>query len=211
MTDETTDTGARSTDIAALPDGYVTRPPSVEDAELVFRLIGDCEALELGEVQLDLADVRADWRRPGVDVPADGIFVLDHANEAVAYGEVFAARAEGNVVPSHRGRGIGTFLASWIEARAREVGDRFVRQVVPANAQDRLELLATDPAARRARRSPGARHRHDAARGVLRALGTAGRTRLGLSTDSRTGALGLYQRVGMQVVREYAGMVRALD
>ncbi|MCW2926312.1 MAG: hypothetical protein JWM86_280, partial [Thermoleophilia bacterium] len=32
-----------------------------------------------------------------------------------------------------------------------------------------------------------------------------GRTRAGLSTDSRTGALGLYQRVGMSVIREFAG------
>jgi mycothiol synthase len=31
----------------------------------------------------------------------------------------------------------------------------------------------------------------------------AGRTRCGVSTDSRTGALGLYQRVGMSVVRSY--------
>jgi mycothiol synthase len=36
----------------------------------------------------------------------------------------------------------------------------------------------------------------------------AGRTRCGVSTDSRTGALGLYQRVGMSTVRSYTRWVK---
>jgi ribosomal protein S18 acetylase RimI-like enzyme len=38
-----------------------------------------------------------------------------------------------------------------------------------------------------------------------------GRTGAGLSTDSRTGALGLYQRVGMRVVREFTGHALVLE
>jgi mycothiol synthase len=59
-------------------------------------------------------------------------------------------------------------------------------------------------------------HRH---RGIARALlGSAflafhgtGRRIVGLSTNSRTGALGLYQRLGMHVRRSYTGWARNLD
>jgi ribosomal protein S18 acetylase RimI-like enzyme len=220
------------------------------------------------------------------------------------------------VLPTHRGRGIGTYLAAWIDARARTVGNTFVRQVVPAGAVDRLELLAragyerSDTAweleialpapvripAQAAQLElrdfrPGVDDRAvfeivEAAFGVWanrepntfegwRALtvtragfepwllplawdgdelvgvaycidypdagftwiqqlavhtdrqgggiGTRllaecferfavrGRTSAGLSTDSRTGALGLYERVGMHVIREFAGHARRLD
>jgi ribosomal protein S18 acetylase RimI-like enzyme len=36
-------------------------------------------------------------------------------------------------------------------------------------------------------------------------FGARGRTSVGLATDSRTGALDLYLRTGMQVEREYLG------
>jgi GNAT superfamily N-acetyltransferase len=61
-----------------------------------------------------------------------------------------------------------------------------------------------------------ATHRH---RGIARALlGSAflafhgtGRRMVGLSTNSRTGALGLYERLGMRVRRSYTGWARDLD
>ena len=60
-----------------------------------------------------------------------------------------------------------------------------------------------------------ANHRH---RGIATALlGTAfagfrerGRTRAGVSTDSRTGALDLYERVGMRVERSYTRYTKRL-
>jgi GNAT superfamily N-acetyltransferase len=61
-----------------------------------------------------------------------------------------------------------------------------------------------------------ATHRH---RGIARALlhrafATAwdrGDRRCGLSTDSRTGALGLYEKVGMHVTRSFTNHVKSLD
>jgi GNAT superfamily N-acetyltransferase len=130
-----------SDEIPDLPAGYDTREPSMDDAALVHHVVATCEAAELGEAQVDVEDILSDWRRPGVDVPRDGIFVLDPEGEAVGYGELLFGRAEGNVLPGHEGQGIGTFLAAWIERRAREVGAPFVRQVVPASATKRLQLL----------------------------------------------------------------------
>ena len=295
-----------------LPAGCTTRAPALADDELVFAILTTCEALELGEAQVDLEDIRSDWRRPHVDVAGDGIFVLDETGTAVGYGEVISGRAEGNVLPTHRGRGIGTYIAAWIAARARETGSSFVRQVVPAGAADRLELLGdagyerSDTAWELEITLPTSFERPaatanleirdfrpgvddeavfdvvEAAFGVwpnrepntlegwrqltvLRAgfepwllplawdgehlvgaaycidypddgftwiqqlavhadrqgggVGTLllaecferfaarGRTSAGLSTDSRTGALGLYERVGMHVIREFTGYV----
>ncbi len=61
-----------------------------------------------------------------------------------------------------------------------------------------------------------ATHRH---LGIARALlGSAflafhgtGRRMVGLSTNSRTGALGLYERLGMRIRRSYTGWARDLD
>jgi len=61
-----------------------------------------------------------------------------------------------------------------------------------------------------------ATHRH---RGIaLALLRTAfgwfherGRTVAGVSTDSRTGALGLYEKVGMRVVRQYTRYTKPLS
>jgi GNAT superfamily N-acetyltransferase len=311
--------------LRSLPDGYDTRSPSPEDAQLVVDVVGTCEAAELGgEAQLELEDVLGDWRRPGVDVPNDGVFVIAPDGSPAAYAEVFAARAEGNVLPPHRGLGIGTFLAAWIERRAREVEASGVRQIVPAGAIERRDLLeragyvqsdtawelemqlevdehataTADPSALVERagielrdfrpgiddeaafrvvedafahwpgREPNSLDGWRAVSvsragfepwmlplawdgdelvgvaygidypddGLLwvqrlaarvdrqgRGIGTAllhecfsrararGRGKVGLSTDSRTGALGLYQRAGMQVVREFAGYRLALD
>lgn len=300
-----------------LPVGCRTQAPAADDVERVFEVLAACELDALGEVQTDLEDVRSDWRRPGFDVAADGIFVLDETGAAVGYAEVFAARAEGHVLPSHRARGIGTFLAAWIEGRTREFGGTYVRQVVPAGAADSLALLeragyapsdtaweleialpapVTRPSATshleirefrpgvddeaafqlveaafgvwpnrepntlegwraltvtRAGFEPwllplawdaddglvGAAYcidyaaddftwiqqlavRPDRQGGGIGTLLLAecferfaarGRTSAGLSTDSRTGALGLYQRVGMHVIREFAGYVLTID
>jgi hypothetical protein len=38
-----------------------------------------------------------------------------------------------------------------------------------------------------------------------------GRRIAGVSTDSRTGALGLYEKVGMRVVRQYTRYAKRLD
>lgn len=129
-------------DLPPLPAGYVARPHEHEDAVLVLAVVAGCEAAELGEAQVELEDIRSDWRRPGAEPARDGILVLDADGVPAASAEVFGRRAEGNVLPAHRSRGIGSFLAAWIERRAREVGTPFVRQVVPATSRDRIQLLA---------------------------------------------------------------------
>ena len=51
-----------------------------------------------------------------------------------AAGEVFKGRrADASVHPDHRGRGIGTWLADWLEECARASGSKLVGQTVPGD------------------------------------------------------------------------------
>ena len=228
-------------------------------------------------------------------------------DELVACAEIYRGRGEGDVRPSHRGRGIGAALLGWIEGRARELASTQVGQAkTDANTAARELFLANgyEPSwtswmirigldepppppeappgiAIRAYRASDAREVHrviDAAftewegrdpepyevwapqiiahpafrpelsplaldgdeivgvvisydfpelgegwiqqlatrathrrRGIARALlrtsfgwfYEAGRRVAGVATDSRTGALGLYEKVGMHVERQY--------
>jgi ribosomal protein S18 acetylase RimI-like enzyme len=58
----------------------------------------------------------------------------------VAYAELMGPdRGDAAVHPDHRGRGIGTALAGWMQQRAREEGSRIVGMPVPrGSAGDRL-------------------------------------------------------------------------
>ncbi|MCW2962260.1 MAG: family acetyltransferase [Thermoleophilia bacterium] len=301
---------------SSLPAGYTQRAPTRDDAGRVLQVVAACERHEIAIVEVDRADIEGDWNRPGVDLDRDATFVLDPSGAVAAYAEVFASRAEGNVLPEFRGYGIGSWLADWILHRAREQGAAYVRQVVPAAATDRVELLTRAgyeasytawvlqvaleeleagpalPAGVTVRdfapgvddaivwriiedafsawpnRPPttlegwaavtiqrtgfepwmlrvlerdgtaiGAAYcidnaagsegwvqqlavvEHERGRGLGGSLlreafgqfARRGRATGGLSTDSRTGALGLYERIGMHVTQEYTGMLIATD
>jgi mycothiol synthase len=297
-----------------LPAGLSARPGTAEDAEAIFGVIGACELADDGVVEADLDDVVVGFERAGFDPDRDLVLVLD-GDQAVAWAELYRQRAEADVRPSHRGRGIGTALLGWIETRAQELGEPDVGQTkTDANTEARDLLLANgyeptftswilripleepqDPPepvegiAIRPYRDDDARavhemvdaafsewpgrepeafevwapqvlahaafapelspvafdgdelvgaaisydfpdsdegwvhqlatratHRH---RGIARALlQTAfgafherGRRVAGLSTDSRTGALGLYEKVGMRVERQYTRFAKHLS
>jgi ribosomal protein S18 acetylase RimI-like enzyme len=292
----------------SLPDGYTWRHAEPGDVQPITDLIGACELVDDGVVEIDPSDVAGTFERPNAQ-PEDCIVVFE-GDRLVAWGDVNKERAEADVHPEFRGRGLGTRLLAWTEARARETGRPRVRQTVtdantgaaalfrahgyevghtswilqiafadggpppittppgitlrPYTGEDaqaayrvvedafnewpdrqpstfeewaqygiahgafapqmsRLafdgdELVGTALAIDYANADEGwiqmvatkATHRH---RGIARALlhgvfeafHEAGKPACGLSTDSRTGALTLYERVGMHVRRTYTG------
>jgi GNAT superfamily N-acetyltransferase len=111
-----------------LPDGLTHRSPVPDDASGVYELYALCESIVQGEPDVELDDIVADWRRPSFDLAADAVLVLD-GDRIVAEGELFMGRrAEVAVHPDARGRGIGTALLGWTQARARELGSSLVGQ-----------------------------------------------------------------------------------
>lgn len=122
-----------------LPAGLTTRPLRPTDATAVHQLMAAQELADLGEVVIEEADIVSDWARPSHDLAARSIGVWD-GDTLVAYAELMGAdRADTSVLPSHRGRGIGTWLAHWLQDLGRSVGSSIVGMPVPQGSPgDRL-------------------------------------------------------------------------
>ena len=101
--------------------GLETRAPVRADAQAVTDLVVACDIDEFGEPDFELDDLLADWNRPGFDLGADALLVLD-GERVVGYAG-FAKRdyVVGYVHPEYRGRGIGSRLLAWSERRAAEM------------------------------------------------------------------------------------------
>ena len=124
---------------SALPEGLTTRPLEKSDANAVFRLMAAQEQDYLGHVAIEEADIVSDWARPSHDLAARSVGVLD-GDTLVAYAELMGAdRADTAVLPSYRGRGIGTWLAHWLLDLGRSLGSSVVGMPVPQGSPaDRL-------------------------------------------------------------------------
>ncbi|WP_322920561.1 GNAT family N-acetyltransferase [Nocardioides renjunii] len=122
-----------------LPAGLTTRPLRTSDAHAVFVLMAAQEAEDIGQVAIEEADIVSDWAKPSHDLGARSVGVFE-GEALVAYAELMGAdRADTAVLPSHRGRGIGTWLAHWLQDLGRAVGSSVIGMPVPQGSPgDRL-------------------------------------------------------------------------
>jgi ribosomal protein S18 acetylase RimI-like enzyme len=122
-----------------LAAGLTSRPLVMADARAVYEVMAAQEQHDVGAISIEEADIVADWQRPSYDVGASTVGVLD-GDTLVAYAELMGgSRSDAAVHPDHRGRGIGTALAGWLQARARAAGATEIGMPVPrGSAGDRL-------------------------------------------------------------------------
>jgi mycothiol synthase len=114
-----------------IPAGLTTRPLRLEDAAAVTAVMAAQELHDLGEVVIEEADIVSEWQRPSYDVAAGTVGVFD-GDRLVAYAEVTNGdRGDAAVHPDYRGRGLGTALAGWMQAKAREKGSVVIGMPVP--------------------------------------------------------------------------------
>ena len=116
--------------------GLSSRGATMADAPAVHELVQAAEVADVGEGLMELSDIETDWAMPLVDISRDVILLYD-GDRLVACGEVREERADADVHPDDRGRGIGAALVKWTEQRAldRAAPGAAVRigQTVPEN------------------------------------------------------------------------------
>lgn len=122
-----------------IPAGLTARPLELADTAAVTALIAAQELDDIGEVVIEEADLVGEWGRPSYDLTASSIGLFD-GDRLVAYAEVMSKdRGDAAVHPDHRGRGIGTALAHWMQDKAREKGSDVIGMPVPQGSPgDRL-------------------------------------------------------------------------
>jgi GNAT superfamily N-acetyltransferase len=117
-----------------LPDGLVARPLEMSDARAVYELFAASELADTGEVAVEPEEIEGGWQRPSFDLGQESIGVFE-GSRLVAAAEVYKTRrAEATVHPDHRGRGIGTWVARWVEDCSRRRGGTLVGQSVPVGS-----------------------------------------------------------------------------
>lgn len=107
------------------PPGYVVRAAGVHDAPAIAALITSVdESLGSGPWVTE-ADILEDFDDPDFDIARD-TWIVEDSMHVVGYCELWRARdasaeaveGQGWVAPTHRGRGIGSFLVDTFEAAA---------------------------------------------------------------------------------------------
>jgi GNAT superfamily N-acetyltransferase len=122
------------------PAGHALRAPTAGDAVAVAELLRARDRADLGEAEVTLADVRAEWEL--CDLEQDAWVIEDAAGELIAYAIVTGADMLVAVHPDSVGQGLGGELRNAAERRACASGLRVVRQFVPtANTAARILLL----------------------------------------------------------------------
>jgi ribosomal protein S18 acetylase RimI-like enzyme len=124
-----------------IPAGHVLRAPTAADAGAVVELLRARDAADLGEPEVTVADIEAEWA--DVDLERDAwVAEEEDGGRLVGYALVAGVDVLVAVHPDAVGRGLGTELRLAAERRARARGARVVRQFVPAaNTAARVLLL----------------------------------------------------------------------
>jgi GNAT superfamily N-acetyltransferase len=125
-----------------LPEGLSSRPANAADAEAIYELIAACELEDDGVVEVVRYEVTVAFERHGFEPDLDMLLVFEGGYLA-AWADHYRGRAEADVRPTHRGRGIGAALLSWIEARAGAMGEPRVGQAKTDANTGARELLIT--------------------------------------------------------------------
>jgi ribosomal protein S18 acetylase RimI-like enzyme len=118
------------------------RPPSSDDAEAVLAVILARDVADIGAPDFTLEDLRADWATPGLTLEHDAR-IAALAGDVRGYAVLLGDDAVVIVHPEAEGRGDGTVLRRWAEARAAERGTAVLRQFAyGANDSAREHLRA---------------------------------------------------------------------
>jgi ribosomal protein S18 acetylase RimI-like enzyme len=125
------------------PEPGSLRAPVPEDLEAVHAVLLARDLADLGEPDFKLEDLRDEWRGEEFDLAADAQVALDPAGVIVGWAETRPQGGFAVVAPAAEGRGHGTTLLRWLEARERADGRGVHRQLI-AHANYAAQRLLDD-------------------------------------------------------------------
>ncbi|MCU0488773.1 MAG: GNAT family N-acetyltransferase [Anaerolineales bacterium] len=112
------------------PGGYTFRPAKRSDAEAIHSLLLEIEAVDQRQWVDTLDERLRDFDDPETNPETDSLLALTPDSQVAGLAWVFSnpeadhdysAYLWGEVHPAHRGRGLGSALLQWMEARGREI------------------------------------------------------------------------------------------
>ncbi|MEP6895007.1 MAG: GNAT family N-acetyltransferase [Chloroflexota bacterium] len=118
--------------VSTLPEGFTVRGATLADVDAALNLFNRWSQSVIHEDELTDADaLRSEWASPGFDSDEDIRMVFTPDGDMIGYIEVWTTAKPpvhpwiwGRVDPAYEGSGIGTYLLTWAERRAKEVLDR---------------------------------------------------------------------------------------
>jgi mycothiol synthase len=117
--------------------GTMTRAATRSDVSAITALIAACELADNGVAEVHPTDVEQSFDLADEE---GGVIVVEALDQLVGWATAADGRAEADVHPAWRGRGVGSSLLAWTEGRARASGHAQVRQVV-TNSDQSAHLL----------------------------------------------------------------------
>ena len=111
---------------AQLPPGFQLRAPTLADVPSTVAMFNASAIDTIGTPQFSEAELDADWQEPGFNLATDGRVIVTADNQVVGSADViFRPPYVRNFIwarvhPDYRGRGFGTLLTQWAEARIQE-------------------------------------------------------------------------------------------
>src|SRR4051794_22023704 len=125
-----------------LSSRFAGRRPTPDDATGVFEVVAARDTADIGYPDYSVEDAREELAEPGVDLERDAWVATDADGRVLAFALLTpSAFARVFVHPEACGAGIGTWLRERLEERARERGERVVRQAVDGANDDARRLL----------------------------------------------------------------------
>lgn len=113
----------------SLPNGFKSRPATFDDIPMIVAMLN--QTTDNHQEAFFVADMQTEWSTPGIDVFASVHLVFTDNDRLVGYIEVWDVDNPpvqptiwGRVHPDFRRMGIGHYLMSWAEHRAREAISR---------------------------------------------------------------------------------------
>lgn len=121
------------------PRGLSGRAATRSDVDAIVALVAACEVANDGVAEVHPSDVAQ-----SIELAAEGAgaILVEAPDQLVGWAAVTGARAEADVHPAWRGRGLGYALLGWCEARARASGALQLQQIVTNSDEGANSLFA---------------------------------------------------------------------